>query len=164
MPEAVYLSLGSNLGDRMENLRNAVRALGVNRHLEVTRTSKVYETEPVGVEGNHPEYLNCVVELSCSMEPMELLRYCQGIEAALGRDRKGEMAPRTIDIDVLLYGDREINEPDLEIPHRGIERGFNLKCLADINAELVIPGSVKSGKLLAVADLSGVRAYGESLR
>ena len=117
----VFLSLGSNLGDRLAYLRAVVAALGRGPQMRITGTSKVYETVPVEVEEEQPDYLNCVVELECGVPAIELLRYCQGIEAALGRERgeTGEKAPRTVDIDVLLFGEETITEPDLTGAARG---------------------------------------------
>ena len=123
-------------------------------------TSKVYETVPVEVEEEQPDYLNCVVELECGVPAVELLRYCQGIEAALGREHKGEKAPRTIDIDVLLFGEETIEEPELQVPHRGIMRAFNLRGLADLDADLYIPERGRIGELLAEGD--GIRMFGEA--
>jgi len=123
-------------------------------------TSKVYETVPVEVEEEQPDYLNCVVELECGVPAVELLRYCQGIEAALGREHKGEKAPRTIDIDVLLFGEVTIEEPELQVPHRGIMRAFNLRGLADLDADLYIPERGRIGELLAEGD--GIRMFGEA--
>ncbi len=125
--------------------------------------SRVYETEPVEVEGDQPDYLNCVVGLGCDLPAIELLRYCQGVEAALGRERKGEKAPRTVDVDVLLYGNEVSATPDLGLPHRGILRAFNLRGLADLDPELYIPGRGAVGDLLAAADLAGVREYAEGI-
>jgi 2-amino-4-hydroxy-6-hydroxymethyldihydropteridine diphosphokinase len=125
--------------------------------------SKVYETAPVEVGGPQPEYLNCVVGLECGLPAVELLRYCQGVEAALGREGKGEKAPRTLDVDVLLFGEGVLDLPDLVVPHPGIERAFNLQGLADLDAGLYIPGRGAVGGLLAGADLSGVWEYGEGL-
>ena len=102
-----FLSLGSNLGDRLGYMRKATEALGRGPLLEVRNVSKVYETEPVGVEEAQPDYLNCVVEVRCGVPALELLRFCQGVEAALGRERKGERAPRTGDVDVLLFGQED---------------------------------------------------------
>ena len=136
----VFLSLGSNLGDRLECLRAAVAALGRGPRMKVIGASKVYETVPVEVAEEQPDYLNCVVELECGVRAIEYLRYCQGVEAALGRERKGEKAPRTLDIDVLLFGEEEIAEPDFLVPHAGVMRAFNLRGLADLDA-----GSVYSG-------------------
>lgn len=95
--------------------------------MTVVGASKVHQTEPVEVEEAQPDYLNCVVELECGVSAVELLRYCQGVEAALGRERKGERAPRTVDIDVLLFGERVVEGPDLFVPHGGVTRAFNLK-------------------------------------
>lgn len=152
-----FLSLGSNVGDRLEYLHSAVAALDRGTRLSVVEVSKIYETEPVEVSEGHPDYLNCAVEIECGMSAVELLRFCQGIEAVLGREKKGEMAPRTIDIDVLLFGGEEIEVPDLTIPHRGITRAFNLRCLADLSPELLIPKYGVVGEMLSGAELAGVR-------
>jgi 2-amino-4-hydroxy-6-hydroxymethyldihydropteridine diphosphokinase len=156
-----YVSLGSNLGDRLAYLRAAVEALGRGPRTKLLGSSKVYETAPVEVEGEQPDYLNCVVEVECGVSAIELLRYCQGVEGALGRERKGEKAPRTIDIDVLLFGGMVIEEPGLEVPHRGVTRAFNLKGLADLNPDLHIPGRGRVGELLAGVDLGGIEEVGE---
>jgi 2-amino-4-hydroxy-6-hydroxymethyldihydropteridine diphosphokinase len=151
-----FLSLGSNLGDRLAYLRDALDALGRGPSMSLAGTSKVYETTPLEVEEEQPDYLNCVAELECGLTAIELLRYCQGVEGALGRERKGEKAPRTVDVDVLLFGEAVIDEPGLEIPHRGVARAFNLKGLADLDPELHVPGRGRVEDLLAEADLSGV--------
>jgi 2-amino-4-hydroxy-6-hydroxymethyldihydropteridine diphosphokinase len=153
----VFLSLGSNLGDRAGHLRAALGALGRGPRMRLLGTSKVYETAPVEVEDEQPEYLNCVAELECGVAAIELLRYCQGVEAALGRERKGERASRTLDVDVLLFGAEEIEGPDLAVPHPGVTRAFNLKGLADLDPDLYIPERGAVSGLLAGADLSGVR-------
>ena len=155
-----FLSLGSNLGDRLGYLRSAVHTLGRAPLTELCGVSEVYETAPVEVEGEQPDYLNCVVELKCGIPAIELLRYCQGVEAALGRERKGERTPRTVDIDVLLYGDEEIEHPDLRVPHGGVTRAFNLVGLADLDPGLYIPGRGTVGELLAGADRDGIRIFG----
>lgn len=130
--------------------------------MRVVGTSKVYETAPVEVEEGQPDYLNCVVELECGLPAVELLRYCQGIEAALGRERgeDGEKAPRTLDIDVLLFGEETIEQPELQVPPRGVMRAFNLTGLADLDADLYIPGRGVVGELL-VED-GGIRVFGEA--
>ena len=129
----------------------------------VRGVSKVYETAPVEVEGEQPDYLNCVVEIECGLPAVELLRYCQGVEAALGREKKGEKAPRTVDIDVLLFGDLVLDEPDFGVPHRGVGRAFNLRGLADLDAGLYIPGRGVVGDLMEGADMSGVAGYREGI-
>ena len=156
-----YLSLGSNLGDRRAHLRAAVEALERGPGMKLLEVSKVYETVPVEVEDEQPDYLNCVAELRCDIPAIELLRYCQGVEGALGRERKGEKAPRTIDIDVLLFGEEVIEAPELGVPHRGVMRAFNLKGLADLDPDLHIPGHGRVGELLAGADLAGIREVEE---
>jgi 2-amino-4-hydroxy-6-hydroxymethyldihydropteridine diphosphokinase len=152
-----FLSLGSNLGDRLAYLRSALAALDRGPSMKLLATSKVYETAPVEVADEQPYYLNCVAELECGVPAIELLRYCQGVESALGRERKGEMAPRTVDIDVLLFGEEVIEEPGFEIPHRGITRAFNLKGLADLDPNLYVPGHGRVEDLLARTDLGGIR-------
>jgi 2-amino-4-hydroxy-6-hydroxymethyldihydropteridine diphosphokinase len=127
-------------------------------------TSNVYETVPVEVEEEQPDYLNCVVELECDVTAIELLRFCQGVEAALGRERggAGEKVPRTVDIDVLLFGEETIMEPDLRVPHAGVTRTFNLKGLADIDVDLYIPGRGTVLELLGRAQKGGILTFGEA--
>lgn len=156
-----FLSLGSNLGDRLGYLRAATEALARGPLLEVRDVSRVYETEPVEVEGAQPDYLNCVVEVHCGVPALELLRFCQGVEAALGRERKGEKAPRTVDVDVLVFGGEVRERGPLILPHPGIGRAFNLKGLADLDPDLYIPGRGTAGEMLAGADMGGVREFGE---
>jgi 2-amino-4-hydroxy-6-hydroxymethyldihydropteridine diphosphokinase len=105
-----------------------------------------------------------VVELECGVPAIELLRYCQGIEAALGRERghTGEKAPRTADIDVLLFGEETIEEPDLVVPQAGVTRAFNLRGLADLDADLYIPGRGSVGELLRSAREGGIVTFGEA--
>ncbi len=158
------MSLGSNLGDRLRYLQVAVEALGRGTFLEVAGISRVYETDPVDVEEEQPDYLNCVVEAWCDVPAAELLRYCQGVEAALGRTGKGEKLPRTVDVDILLFGEEVIEEePYLTVPHPGILRAFNLRGIADLAPDMFIPGRGAVGELLAEADSSGVREFEESL-
>lgn len=158
-----FLSLGSNLGERLQYLRAAVDALGHGPSVKVLGVSKVYETEPVEVKEVQPEYLNCVVEVECGVPAVELLRFCQGVEAALGRVRKGEKVPRTVDVDVLLFGEEVVESREVTVPHRGVLRVFNLRGLADLDPSVYIPGRGVVGELLAEADLSGVREYGEGV-
>jgi 2-amino-4-hydroxy-6-hydroxymethyldihydropteridine diphosphokinase len=160
----VFLSLGSNLGDRLAYLRAVVAALDRGPRMRIMGTSKVYETIPVEVEEEQPDYLNCVVELECGVPAIELLRYCQGVEAALGRKRggAGEKAPRTVDIDVLLFGEESITVPDLRVPHAGVARTFNLRGLADIDVDLYIPGRGTVLELLGRAREGGILTFGEA--
>ena len=145
------------MGDRLGYLRAAVDALDNGPSMALRGVSKVYETEPVEVRGDQPQYLNCVVEVECGVSAVELLRFCQGVEAALGRERKGERAPRTVDIDLLLFGEEVISFSDLDVPHSGITRAFNLRGLADLDSALYIPGLGTVGDALSGASLDGVR-------
>ena len=159
-----FLSLGSNLGDRLAYLKAVTAALGRGPRMRVIGTSKVYETVPIEVEEEQPDYLNFVVELECGVLAIELLRYCQGIEAALGRERgeAGEKAPRTVDIDVLLFGEEIIAEPELLVPHAGVTRAFNLRGLADLDVDLYIPGRGTVEELLGKAEVGGILTFGEA--
>lgn len=125
--------------------------------MQLIGASRVYETAPVEVDGRQPDYLNCVVEFECGLSAVELLRFCQGVEAALGREEKGEKAPRTIDIDLLLFGNVVIESPELRVPHPGLGRGFNLRGLADLDPDIYIPGRGTVGEALAAVEIVGVR-------
>jgi len=137
--ERVYLSFGSNLGDRRLFLTRAVsevRSLeGVNR----VSVSSIYETEPVGLK-EQPLFLNIAASLSCSLEPLDLLRALRAVETKLGRSRARPGGPRVIDIDILLFGERIINSPELTVPHpRMLQRRFVLLPLVEIEPGLVDP-------------------------
>ena len=149
----------------MGYLRAATEALGRGPLLEVCGVSKVYETAPVEVEEEQPDYLNCVVEVRYGATAIELLRFCQGVEAALGRVRRKpeERTPRTMDIDVLLFGEEVIEEPHLIVPHPGSLRAFNLRGLADLAPDMFIPGRGAVGELLAGANSNGVKEFEEGL-
>ena len=148
----------------MAYLRAVVAALDRGPRMRIKGTSKVYETIPVEVDEEQPDYLNCVVELECGVPAIELLRYCQGVEAALGRERSGavEKAPRTVDIDVLLFGEETIEVPDLVVPQAGVTRAFNLRGLADLDADLYIPGCGPVLELLGRAEEGGILKFGEA--
>jgi 2-amino-4-hydroxy-6-hydroxymethyldihydropteridine diphosphokinase len=120
-----YLALGSNLGERLDSLREAVRLLDAAEGVDVVRSSRIYETDPVGPP--QPAYLNAVIEVETSRSPRELLQACRAVEDALGRVRTERWGPRTIDVDILTFDERTVDEPDLQIPHpRMHERGFVL--------------------------------------
>ncbi len=134
-----YLGIGSNLGDRMEYLKEAVRLLDEEEGIRIARVSPVYETVPVGGPPQG-DYLNAAILVETSIEPRELMDACLAIEKSLGRVRKEHRGPRTIDIDILLYGARVISEGNLVVPHPNIaERGFVLWPLADIAPDAIHP-------------------------
>ena len=139
MGVSAYVGIGSNLGDRLENLRSAVRGLSGTPDVRVVRTSSVYETAPVGGP-EQGDFLNAVVEISTELEPRALLEALQRIENELGRVRAERNGPRTIDLDLLLYGDEEIDEPDLTVPHpRMLERAFVVVPLTELGARDELP-------------------------
>ena len=160
----VYLSLGSNLGDRRAYLAQALeemRAAGIR----VERVSSLYETEPVGSPGHRPQggwFLNCAVEAQTELMPRQLLRRLRRIEQRLGRKRSGRNSPRTVDLDILLYEDRVMNTAELALPHpRLAERRFVLVPLAELAPGLRHPTLRKTvAELLAkTPDRSRVRRW-----
>ncbi|HXQ27422.1 MAG TPA: 2-amino-4-hydroxy-6-hydroxymethyldihydropteridine diphosphokinase [Candidatus Acidoferrales bacterium] len=133
--KTIHLSLGSNMGERAQNIARAVEALGM-RGVRVTWQSSLYETEPVDVRGGG-WFLNCVVEAETEMMPRQLMNALLAIERSMGRSRRpvsdGPKEPRTIDMDILLFGSTVVHMPELEIPHpRMAERRFVLVPLAEI--------------------------------
>ena len=148
MTERAYLALGSNVGDRLLNLERAVRHLNAAPGLRVLRSSRVYETAPVGPV--QPDYLNAVVEVETMLRPRSLLEACLGVEAAMGRVRAERWGPRIVDVDVLTFGDEQIDEPGLRIPHPRLhERLFALEPLLELDPALVLPGRGPLAEIVA---------------
>ena len=148
--KTIYLALGSNIGDREGNLRAAILSISA-AGIQVLRESPIYETEPVGY-ADQRWFLNMVVEAGTALFPMQLLTRTGKIERALGRMRTLPNGPRTIDIDILLYGDAVMRTPRLEIPHpRMHERRFVLAPLADLAPGLRHPLLKKSIRQLLEA-------------
>lgn len=158
MAAIAYIGLGSNLGDREENLRRALEMMDGLPGTRVLRVSSLYRTEPVGVT-DQPEFLNLAVELETELEPKALLISLQKIEDDLGRVRQVRWGSRTIDLDIIYYGDRIVEEPKLEVPHpRANQRAFVLEPLAEIAPDLVDPVTGRSVKeMLEELDRKGQR-------
>jgi 2-amino-4-hydroxy-6-hydroxymethyldihydropteridine diphosphokinase len=145
-----FIGLGSNLGDREGRLRGAVELLREEPEIEVVGVSSMRETEPVG-HLDQPHFLNAAVEVETALPASRLLDRLLAVERALGRHRVGpRFGPRTIDLDLLLYGDALIDEPSLTVPHpRLAERRFALEPLHELDPTLVVPGRGRVSELLA---------------
>jgi 2-amino-4-hydroxy-6-hydroxymethyldihydropteridine diphosphokinase len=129
----VFIALGSNLGDRAGHIRQALHQLGEAGDIRVTACSALHETEAVGGPPGQPAYLNAVAELATDLAPRDLLARLLAIERRHGRQRAVPNGPRTLDLDLLLYHDRVVHEPGLQVPHpRMWERPFVLEPLAEI--------------------------------
>lgn len=146
MPVTAWLALGANLGDAQVTLCQAVAAIGNWPHTRLLRASSLYRTAPVDADG--PDYINAVVAVQTRLPPQALLQQCLQQERAAGRQRPYRNAPRTLDIDILLYGEQQLQTPELTIPHpRMWQRAFVLLPLAEI-----APHLVTAQQLQAVAD------------
>jgi 2-amino-4-hydroxy-6-hydroxymethyldihydropteridine diphosphokinase len=152
-----YLALGSNLGERLEQMRSALKLLGAEGVVIVT-ASPVYQNRAIGM-GDADPFLNAVVEVQTELGPEALLDVCLAVENKLGRVRTGGWSPRTIDIDVLIFGQTDIDTERLQLPHPRIaERDFVLRPLADIAPELQLLGQPTKTLLdkLALVELERV--------
>ena len=144
-PTLVYVGLGANLGEREAALRKALATLGQYPGTRVLRVSPLYGSAPVDAGG--PDYLNAVAEVATTLTPEALLQALQAIEQSAGRERPYRNAPRTLDLDILWFGDQVIDTPALTVPHpRMAERAFVLRPLADL-----VPERVEAAALQAVA-------------
>jgi 2-amino-4-hydroxy-6-hydroxymethyldihydropteridine diphosphokinase len=153
IPVSAFVGLGANLGEPESQVRRAVAALGKLPETRLIAASSLYRSEPVGV-GEQPDFINAVAKVETSLTARELLDELLALEARFGRERPAPGAPRTLDLDLLLYGDRVIAEPRLAVPHpRMHERAFVLAPLAEIAADTTIPGKGPAAALLkACAD------------
>ncbi len=158
----VYIGIGSNLGDRKQLVTTAVAHIDELPNTSVTKTSNWYETEPVGIPGDANPFINGVVEVGTELSPRELLNHLLSIEKEMGRERadtKGYQS-RLIDLDILIYGDKVIDETGLTIPHPHLEeRAFVLVPLNELCGDKPIPGSYQTvhEALQRLRDTSGVQ-------
>ncbi|WP_372728226.1 2-amino-4-hydroxy-6-hydroxymethyldihydropteridine diphosphokinase [Nocardioides sp.] len=152
------LSLGSNLGERMASLQGAINALADTPDVWVTGVSPVYETEPVDSPAGAKSYLNAVVLIDTTLAASRLMDRALAIEDAFGRERDGEPnAPRTLDVDLIVVGDRRANDDSLRLPHpRAQERAFVLQPWFDLEPDASLPGNGLIADLLEKTDRSGV--------
>jgi 2-amino-4-hydroxy-6-hydroxymethyldihydropteridine diphosphokinase len=153
-----YIGLGANLGDRESALRRALELLAATPGIELLRASSVRETEPIGpVE--QPRFLNAAAAIETGLSPRALLDCLLEIERGLGRTRDGpRFGPRTLDLDLLLYGNCIVDEPGLAVPHPRLhERRFALEPLTELDPDLVVPGRGPVSALLAAVDCDSCR-------
>lgn len=135
----IYIGIGSNLGDRLKNIKEAVKLLKKIRSIKITAQSSIYETEPAGYK-NQPEFLNCVLEVKTNLSCEALLKVLQNIEKKLHRKRTIKWGPRSIDLDILIYGNTVIRRKNLIIPHAQMhKREFVLMPLLEIAPSIVHP-------------------------
>ena len=142
-PTSVFIGLGANLGDRQSALCAALIAVGAIPGTRLLRVSPLYRSTPVDAGGS--DYLNAVAELATTLAPHALLKTLQAVETAAGRERPYPNAPRTLDLDILWFGDQVIHTPDLVVPHpRMFERAFVLRPLADLAPQRVDPARLQA--------------------
>lgn len=159
-PKRAVVSLGSNLGNRLETLQGAVDALEDTPGVRVKAVSPVYETEPWGVEpGSQPSYFNAVVILKTTLPPSSLLERAQAVEEAFHRVRDERWGARTLDVDIVAYADLVSDDPHLTLPHpRAHERAFVLAPWHDLEPEAQLPGRGAVAALLGTVTREGVAA------
>ncbi|MDO6763604.1 2-amino-4-hydroxy-6-hydroxymethyldihydropteridine diphosphokinase [Agarivorans sp. 1_MG-2023] len=155
-----FLALGSNLVDPLKQAIAARQTLAASQQLTLVKSSSLYQSRPMGPQ-DQPDYLNAVFELDTELTPLELLNLTQKIELEQGRQRKDERwGPRTLDLDILLYGNQIIDTPRLTVPHYGMkQREFVLLPLAEIAADLHLPDQSLVQQLAASIDSNGLQIF-----
>ena len=155
--ERCYIGLGANLVEPVAQLQAAVTALGQLPETELVQVSRFYSSKPMGPQ-DQPDYVNAVAALNTRLTPLALLHALQQIELAQGRQRKAERwGPRTLDLDILLFGMQQIDHPELTVPHYGMRvREFVLYPLAELAPDLILPDGVALNSLLQQVPLNGL--------
>lgn len=161
MNRIVYIGLGSNMGNKVENIQNALDLLEEIRGLTINRISSLYLTKPWGNK-DQEDFINQVIEVKTELQPLDLLHRMQDIEIKVGRQRDIKWGPRVIDLDLLLYGKEKLNMEELQVPHPYLfERLFVLIPLQEINPELEFPDG---SKIMEVLSKAKARADGNNIR
>ncbi|MBH0231815.1 2-amino-4-hydroxy-6-hydroxymethyldihydropteridine diphosphokinase [Halobacillus yeomjeoni] len=160
----VYIALGSNISRREDHLKHAIEMLDQQNELEVIQKSSIYETAPVGYTEQN-DFLNMVIQISTTLSPFQLLNVCQSVEADLGRRRVVKWGPRTIDLDILLFNQENMETERLIIPHPSMQdRAFVMVPLAEIAPQVIIPGLNQTAQMiineLPEQDKSEIRVWG----
>lgn len=155
--ERCYIGLGANLVEPVAQLQAAVTALGQLPETELVQVSRFYSSKPMGPQ-DQPDYVNAVAALNTRLTPLALLHALQQIELAHGRQRKAERwGPRTLDLDILLFGMQQVDHPELTVPHYGMRvREFVLYPLAELAPDLILPDGVALNSLLQQVPLNGL--------
>ncbi|PMM17841.1 2-amino-4-hydroxy-6-hydroxymethyldihydropteridine diphosphokinase [Vibrio breoganii] len=155
-----YIAVGSNLGDPVAQAKQAIESLRDLPRSRVIQASSLYSSTPMGPK-NQPDYINAVVKIETELQPLELLDNTQKIENEQGRVRKEERwGPRTLDLDIILYGDETIDQPRLVVPHYGMrEREFVLYPLLEIEPNLILPDGSALSQLIESVDRNGLQVW-----
>lgn len=163
--EIVFIGLGSNLGDSIGQLTSAIEAIGALPHTELMKTSSFYRSAPMG-PSDQPDYVNAVMQIRTPLAPQALLEALQHIEQTHGRERKGERwGPRTLDLDILLYGKETINTDTLTVPHYGMaHREFVMVPLFEIAQQMIMPDGKPISQWVAQCSLDGLKRLTTSNR
>ena len=162
--ETAYVALGANLEDPVSQVASGLAALAALPRTRLVAQSSLYRTAPVGY-ADQPDFINAVAAVETALSPRELLDALLAIEASHGRERRFPNAPRTLDLDVLLYGGLQVHEEGLTIPHPRLhERAFVLVPLAEIAPRCVVPGRGVVGELLRAVDAAGVTRVGSAAK
>ncbi len=161
MMTIAYIALGSNLDDPVRQVGGALKTLDALPRSRLIGASGLYRSSPMG-PADQPDYINAVAAIETQLQPLELLDALQAVEQAHGRVRKERWGPRTLDLDLLLYGDWTIDEPRLQVPHPGLhQRNFVLLPLYDIAPGLVLPDGRKLSEIVAACSREGIVAVDE---